>query len=609
MTQGHSCVRNLRREVFVPGPTAATWAAVLMVAFAACTGAIQSGGPLDDNVAPGPSSPGGGAAGGGSPKTPGSQAQPPTPGALPAPSVPGDRPVSQTCKAIEPGPTLIRRLTRLEYNNTVRDLLGTISQPANVFPPETVVHSFDNEAASLTASPVLIEEYLGAAERVATDAVDNRLIATLGCDPAKDGEDACAGKFFENFGKRAYRRPLTAEDRTILTDVYNAGKVNGGFKGGIRLSLATMLASVHFLYRVEFGAPPKAGETVTSLTPWELATRLSYLIWRSMPDTNLLAAAEANKLTTRTEVDAQITRMLADPKARDTVADFYEQWLRLRGIETITKDPMVYPAFHSDTAGLMKQETLKFVDSVVWDGDGSLAQLYTAPFTFVNTALAKYYGLPAPAGAGFGKVSGDTQARAGLLTQGGLMSVLAQENQTHPIRRGTFVRKDLLCQTLLPPPDGIKIEFPPVNATLTGRERFVQHRADPLCATCHTLIDPIGFGFENFDGIGQFRRKENGKDIDVSGEVVGLAGGGQFNGAAELGGLLARSEEAASCVVVAWFRYGYGRDLAGDADACSMDMLKRAFTASKFKITDLITTLARTDAFQFRRVITPGGLQ
>ncbi len=539
----------------------------------------------------------------------GTVTQPGNPGFGLTPALPPERASSPSCKAVEPGAQVIRRLTRLEYNKTVRDLLGSDTAPATAFPAENVVHSFDNEAVSLTASPELIEGYTDAAIRLATEAVDTKLSAILGCDPATVGEDVCAGKFVDTFGKRAYRRPLTVEDRTVLMDTYAQGKTISGFKGGIRVALATMLGSVHFLYRVEFGATPKAGQTVASLTQWELATRLSYLIWRTMPDATLLAAAEANKLGTRDEIDAQASRLLSDPKARDTVADFHEQWLHLRGLDGLTKDTKVYPAFHADTPGLMKQETLKFVDHVIWESEGTLSQLYTAPFTFVNTALAQYYGLPAPVGAGFQKVAADTQGRAGFLTQGGLMSVLAQENQTHPIRRGAYVRKELLCQTLQPPPDGVMIVFPPVDPTLTGRERFVQHRADPKCAACHMLTDPIGFGLETFDGIGQYRQKENGKTIDTTGDVVGLKGGGQFAGAAQLGALLAKSEEAGDCAVLAWFRYAYGRDADSVADACTLDVLKRTFAGANFKVKDLIAELAKTDAFQFRRVITPGGAQ
>ncbi len=527
----------------------------------------------------------------------------------PASTVPPERAASPLCKGFEPGPTVVRRLNRVEYNNTVRDLLGDQTGPASAFTPEAAVHAFDNDAASLSASPVLIEDYLTTAEKLSATAVDKDLNGLLSCDPSKDGEDPCAQKFFASFGKRAYRRPLGAEDTKILTDIYTKIKTLSGFKSAVRLSLATMLASAPFLYRIEFGAAAKPGEAVTRLTPWEMATRLSYLVWRSMPDGPLMAAAEANKLGTPVEIDAQVTRLLADPKARITVADFHEQWLRLRNLDGLEKDATVFPTYKPQMANLMKQEALAFVDNVVWEGEGTVKQLYTAPFTFADATLAKYYGLPATPGTGMQKVSVESQPRAGLLTQGGLLSVLAQPNQTHPVRRGAFVRQNLLCETLPPPPDGVVFKVPPPSAMLTGRERFLQHRQDPACSGCHSLTDPVGFGFENFDGAGIYRATENGKAIDATGEVVGFEGGGKFNGPAELGALLSKSSKSSDCMVTAWFRYGYGRDLGITGDECTVDILKRGFGAHQFKVKDLISALTKTDAFQYRRVVTPGGPQ
>ncbi len=533
---------------------------------------------------------------------------PPAVGVPPVAASP-QRAASAACKAIDPGPAQLRRLNRLEYNNSIRDLLGDNSAPAVAFPPEALVHGFDNDALSLSASPALTESYVEAAERLASNAVDNNLGTLVGCDATKEGDDLCARKFFENFGKRAYRRPLNADDLAVLTEVFAKGKASSGFKGGIRAALTTMLGSAHFLYRVEFGMPAKMGESFSSLTPYELASRLSYLLWRSMPDGPLFVAAGTGKLLTREDLDAQITRMMADPKARNTVSDFHEQWLRLGGLDDIKKDSKVYPAFRPETASLMKQETLKFVDAVVWEEQGTLSQLYTAPFTFANATLSKYYGLPAVDGPAFRKVPVTTQARAGILTQGSLLSILAQENQTHPIRRGAFVRKDLLCQDLPPPPENLEFQIPLPSKMLTGRERFVKHREDPACSGCHTLTDPIGFGFETFDGVGLYRTMENSQAIDASGDVIGLEGGGKFNGPAELGTLLAKSPVAADCMVVAWFRYGYGRDMDSVADACSVDVLKRSFASTKLSVKDLIVSLAKTDAFQYRRVVSPGGPQ
>jgi hypothetical protein len=514
---------------------------------------------------------------------------------------------SAACKGVEPGPTFIRRLTRAEYDNTVRDLLGDTSAPARSFAVEPLSHGFDNEAITQSATPVLIEDYFSAAERLASTAVDKDANALAGCDPAKLGEDACAMRFFETFGRRAYRRPLVAGDTQILASIYGKIKATSGWKAGLKAALTTMLASVHFLYRVEFGEPAAPGATSTRLTQAELATRLSYLLWRSTPDAALQAAVDARQFATREQIDAQVARLLADPRARGTVSEFHEQWLQLRALDGIEKDTTVYPTFRSQVPGLMKQEALRFLDHVVWEDQGTMSALYLAPFTFADATLAKFYGLPMPSGTGLQKLAITAQPRAGLLTLGGVLAVQAQPNQTHPVRRGAFVRQALLCEVLPPPPDGVDFTVPPPSKTLSGRERFVKHREDPACSGCHTLTDPIGFGFEAFDGVGLYRTTENGKPIDTSGEVVGLEGGGKFNGPAELGALLGRAPKAAGCLVQSWFRYGYGRDLAGPADECSVDVLERAFAARSFKITDLVAALTRTDAFQYRHVVIPGG--
>ncbi len=515
---------------------------------------------------------------------------------------PPERLASPVCKQLDPGPAPIRRLNRFEYNNTVRDLLGDTTRPATDFPVENIVLGFDNNAAALTASPALIEDYLGAAERLATFAVENNLEGLVACSVAKHSELGCARRFIRTFGKRAYRRPLTDGDVEILLGVFVRGYHAFGFKGGIRWSLVAMLSSVQFLYRIESGVPTGAGQPVTRLTAWELASRLSYLIWRSMPDAELFAAAEAGRLTTRTEIDTQLSRMLAHPKAHATVADFHEQWLQLQALDDLPKDKKIYPTFKPDIARLLKQEATSFIDDVFWGSEGTLAALYTAPFTYVDAALAKYYGLPVPKGTGFKKVDLKGQMRAGILTQGGLLAVQAQENQTHPVRRGAFVRRSLLCEELPPPPQNVVFQIPPPSPTLTGRERFEEHRSDPACSGCHRLTDPIGFGFENFDGVGLYRTMDNGHPIDASGQVVGMPGGGEFNGPIELAQLLSKSDQAAECMVLSWFRYGYGRGPERGVDDCSLDVLRRSFSANHFKVKDLFVALAHTDAFQYLRV-------
>ncbi|HEY3664470.1 MAG TPA: DUF1588 domain-containing protein, partial [Polyangiaceae bacterium] len=267
------------------------------------------------------------------------------------------------------------------------------------------------------------------------------------------------------------------------------------------------------------------------------------------------------------------------------------------------KDATVYPAFNSTIAGLMQQETQLFLDDVVWKENGSLATFFTAPFTFVNGPLAQYYGISGVTGDAFVKTSLDPAQRAGLLTQGAILSKQAKPNQTSPVLRGKFVREQLLCQPLPPPPANISIKVPDLSPTLTTRERFSQHSVSPACAVCHHLMDPIGLGFETFDGSGVYRATENGQPVDMSGTVneADAELQGPFNGVVDLEKKLGQSSTVQQCVTTQWFRYAYGR-AETTADACSMAALSDRFAAGGFKVSDLLAALTQTKAFLYRRV-------
>jgi hypothetical protein len=337
-----------------------------------------------------------------------------------------------------------------------------------------------------------------------------------------------------------------------------------------------------------------------------MASRLSYLMWHSMPDDALFAAAAAGKLTAPADIEAQVQRMIADPKARGVVADFHAQWLRVGEISGVEKDTTIFPAFTPAIAQLMQQETARFLDYVTWDGPGDLGSILTAPFTFVNGPLAQYYGMTTVSGSAFVKTPLTGTHRAGVLAQGGLLSLLAKANQTSPVHRGKFVREQLLCMQLPPPPANLMIKPPELSSTLTTRQRFTQHSIDPACTTCHHLMDPIGLGFEDFDGAGAFRALENGQPIDDSGEVQDSDVEGPFHGVGELASKLASSDQVRACVAKRWFRYGYGRGETS-ADACSLSGIQSQFAAGGFKIRDLLVALTRTDAFRYRQVTQPAG--
>jgi hypothetical protein len=551
-----------------------------------CTGAIDNSGKSTD---PGKLQPGAGGAGG---SVSGAGGQP---GPLPPLDDKGgpDR-SSPACKTIKPGISPLRRLTRAEYDKTVHDLLGDTRRLAKGFPQDEIEHGFDNSAELRSVSDVLSEGYVSAAEQLSTAAVA-KLDALVPCDPVKAGEPACLDKLLDGFGKRAWRRPLTTEERDHLKKVFADSRTNT-FADGAQAVVEVMLLSPQFLYRVERGVPV-TGADYTRLGPFEMASRLSYTLWGTMPDELLFAAAEAGKLGTREEIAAQAKRMIDDPRATEMVTSFAGQWLQLGKLAESDKDVAVYKTFKPELLALFQQETEAFVANV-WKSDAKLTTLLTAPYTFVNGPLAQFYGMAGVTGDAFQNVPAEAGHRAGLLTQASLLAANAAPDQSSPVHRGVFVREQLFCTDLPPPPPEVNANPPALDPKQTTAERFAAHRADPKCSSCHDLIDPIGLGFENFDGIGLWRTMEGNKPVDAHGMIVGTDVEGSFNGALELASKLAASKDVSACMVTHWFRFGNGRDKTPEDD-CTVETLSNAFKGGSIR--DLLLTLVQTDAFMFRK--------
>ncbi len=507
---------------------------------------------------------------------------------------------------IHPGEAPARRMTRFEYDNTVRDLLGDTTAPSSSFPADEVSGIFNNQADTLVVTQLLAEGYMNAAEAVAGHAV-KQLGTLVGCDPMTSSEQACGAQFIETFGKRAFRRPLDADGRSLLTGVFTKALATWDYATAIRLVIETALQSPRFVFRVEFGMPNPTSAGVVQLDDYEVASRLSYLLWGSLPDPELMAAADAHALSTSEQVSAQATRMLADSKARSVIENFHEQWLGLPKLDTLDKDTSAYPTYTPALKTTWRQETMAFVDDVILHGDGDLGTLLSAPYTMMNADTAAFYGVKnGPTGSAFQRVDLDPTQRAGLLTQPSLLALNAHVDQTSPVHRGKFVRERLLCEPINPPPPNVKAVPPPVDPNATTRERFSQHSNDDSCSGCHKLMDPIGFGFEGYDAIGQYRTKEGALTIDTSGEVVGSKDAdGKFNGAVELADRLATSEEVRACVVTQWFHYGQGRTTTTE-DKCTIEALQTTFAAAKYDVKALLIGLTQTDAFRYRKPVVAG---
>ncbi len=507
--------------------------------------------------------------------------------------------------------TPIRRLTRFEYNNTVRDLLGDTTNPADVLPPEEEVAGFNNQAAALTTSDLLIEQYMKVAEDVSARAAQN-LPELLPCDPRLDGEDACASRFIEEFGRRAFRRPLSEPEVARFKSLFDWAMNDadlGRFEDGARVVIEAALQSPSFLYRAELGDDQPIDGDIVPFTSWEMATKLSYMLWNSMPDEALFLAAEADELRTKEQIKAQALRMVEDEKARDVIRNFHEQWLLLTQLDSVTKDTTVYPAFRGSLRSLWKEEIEAFVEHVILEGDGSLQTLLTADFSFANEELASFYGddvLDAATGPEFRKVQLDPSRRAGLLSTAGLLATHANLNQSSPVFRGKFVREQLMCDALPPPPNDLVIEPPQLDPSKTTKEQFEEIGANPSCAGCHNLMNPIGFIFEHYDGIGLWRDQQNGKDIDATGDVVQTDDlDGTYDGAVELAHALAESVQVQECVASQWFRFAYNRTVTPE-DSCSVEQLNQTFAASGFDIKTLLVELTQTNAFLYRRAVQLG---
>lgn len=517
-------------------------------------------------------------------------------------------PSTDACPTLEVARTPLRRLTRFEYKNTVGNLLGVDPSPADGLPADEVTSGFDNNAAILTVSSLHAEKYVVVSEALAQAAVQSRPELTTCASPMT--EDECALEFARSFGRRAFRRPTTAEDEQLLMAAYTAGRTDGSYAEGIEVMIRAALQSTHFLYRLETTTPPDPSAQLVPLSPYEIGTRLSYLMWGSGPDDALLDAAAGGQLATREQVAQKAREMLADPRARVAIASFFDQWAGTRRLAITTKDASLFPLYSTEVRDALAEELPAFVDYVVWGADHTLTTLLTAPLAFVTPALAPVYGIAAPAGATAPSMVTlpDNQGRAGILTQAGFLSVQAHPDQTSPVLRGKFVRSMLLCQPPDPPPNDVNISVPEIDPNATARERFSGHlTAGATCNGCHQLMDPIGFAFESYDALGQYRETDAGRPLDLSGEIIGATDPsleGPFNGVREMAQKLAGSQQVRECLATQWFRFAVGRPQA-DQDACSLGTLEETFVGSGGDLVELFVGMTQTDAFWYRTPIAP----
>jgi hypothetical protein len=521
----------------------------------------------------------------------------PSPGATSGGQTPEQVLASAACAKPAPGAAPLRRLSNAEYRNTVQDLLADVSGigPAVAlaskdFVDEAESLGFRNNVDFLGVSSLIAQGYMDSAEALAPLVANTDKL--VGCTTA---DAACAKQFVESFGKRAFRRPLLPEEVARYTAVYDKAAAKGfDFKTGVEWIVFAMLQSTEFLYRVELGAAKG-----TSYVPsqYEIANRLSYLIWQSMPDQALFDAAERGELGDKKQIEAQARRLLEDPKAA-RLLEYFDQWLDTDRLSAMDRDANVYPGIAANLPELLQNETHAFVSYLLQSPNGSLSELLTAQYSFLNADLAKHYGMTGPTGPAYERV--DMPGRSGVLTQGMLLSH-DKPTRTSIVRRGLKVRLDLLCEKVPAPPNNVQLNLEGLGDGLTQRERLEKHRTDASCAGCHTLMDPIGVVFEGFDAVGRARTMdEGGKAVDTSSTITATRDlNGAVADAAELGQALANSQEVRDCYVLQSFRFFYGRDYT-NADQCSMAKLMIAFRDEKQSLAELIVSLTQTDQFLYR---------
>ncbi len=496
------------------------------------------------------------------------------------------------------GQLLLRRLSPREYSNTLRDLLGDPTDPGSKLPDEA--NRQTGFAVYESASLPSVETFLRTAERLLTE----DRIAVPACTEGR-AEPACAATFISEFGRRAFRRPVTSAESTNLLALFGTARELGfPYTEAVGQVAVAMLQSSGFLYLWEVGdadQTPQAG--LIPLTPYQIASRLSYLLWGTTPDRELAAAADAGQLSTPEQIAAQASRLFQDKERLGaTAADFHQQWLHIDNLDDLQKDPTAYPLFNDDVREGFKGELAGFVSDVLLEGDGTVRSLLTATHSVYETAnLASIYGANARGNEG-DRLELNASERSGLFTLAGVLASTGNTDGSNPPRRGKLVWTELLCGFVPPPPANVPPVAPPTESSTT-RERFESHTGNPCAGACHTLFDPLGFAFENYDGVGGYRREENGFPVDSSGTLTTPKGAViEFEDAVELMGALSTSFEVDRCIADKWFVYMLGRK-ATDADKGSFETAYRAAgagAAADLSVRQFIAEAVSTTAFRMR---------
>jgi hypothetical protein len=499
-----------------------------------------------------------------------------------------------------PAPGGVKRLTVAQYRNSVRDLLGDQAAPPPLEPDTLVSGSAAVGAGRIVMSRQATEKFARAAFSLSRVALADPVWRArwIPCEAADPFEAGCAGAFLDRFGRRAWRRPLSPAERTrYLALIRGNGRAHLG--DGVGAAVAGFLQSPHFLYRVEVGVPDPQDPRRHVLTDFEMASRLSYFLWGAPPDDQLLDAAAQGHLSTDEGLRSEAERMLASPRAGDTVKTFFNELLRLDKLDHLAQFKEKYKQV-SDTIGVaMREETLRVVQEIALDPKRDFREMFDARFTYVNGELAALYGLPAPADPkAFTRISLPASSpRVGVLGQASFLAINAHATAPSPTKRGRFIREALLCQAIPPPPPDVSTKLPKDGdgPARTTRQKLSVHRKLSQCNGCHKAMDPIGLPFETYDGIGAYRTKEDsGLPIDPSGELDGVA----FKDPRGLAVLLRNNPKVGVCVARHLYRFALGH-LEGEGEEPLVADLAAGLERDGYRFLSLVLNVVKSRGFRY----------
>lgn len=505
----------------------------------------------------------------------------------------------------DPAPGGMRKLLARQYVNSIRLVLGDSAASKAVAPADATLGDFETlAAAELSLAPTAIEAYEASAREVAQATIFDAVAMSqiVPCTPVAADDAACHQQVIENVGHQLWRRPLTAEEVAPIVEIAKAaGLEYGNFDFGVEYALMTLLQSPYFLYTIEVGVPDPAHPGWFKLTGPELATRMSLFLVDSIPDAELLKAAEDGQLETEAQIRDTARELMKRPAARAALAAFYDSVYKLKDLPNTAKDPAVFPTYSSTLAQSMRAESLMFFEDIVWNQNADYRTIFTAEYTFIDANLAALYGVPAPGGGGFSKVTlPASQLRRGFIGQASHLTRNSHAAQTSPTRRGVFLSNLLLCNEIPPPPPGVNTTFPEFDpANPKTKKQYLEeihHKGGDNCEGCHNLMDPFGYALESFDAIGRYRTEdENGLPIDPSGNIADF---GTFTNAVDLAQIMHDNPRTMNCIVSNLFRQSMGHEeTKGERPAILS--IQDAFSDSGFKLQEALVEIVTSPAFTY----------